>query len=211
MESFKIANCPNSAYYLRNFLSVEEEEQLLRNVNNVPKPKWTQLTHRRLQNWGGIPHPKGMVVETIPQWLQLYMDKVSKLNMFGDKKPNHVLINEYKPNQGIMPHLDGPLYHPVIATLNLGSHTVLNFYKNEEKTVSFSLFLEPRSLLIQENEIYNNFRHGIEEREEDSIGESVVNLSKDDPLYGSEHLKRGTRISLTIRHVIKSTKIKIRL
>lgn len=107
--------------------------------------------------------------------------------------------------------MDGPLYHPVIATLNLGSHTILNFYQNEEKTVSFSLFLEPRSLLIQENDIYNNYMHGIEEKEEDCIDESVVNLGKDDPLYSKKHMKRGTRVSLTIRHVIKSTKVKIKL
>ena len=37
------------------------------------------------------------------------------------KGPNHVLVNEYLPGQGIMPHTDGPLFHPTIAT-------VLRFY-----------------------------------------------------------------------------------
>ena len=27
------------------------------------------------------------------------------------------------------PHEDGPLYHPVVTTISLGSHTVLDFYK----------------------------------------------------------------------------------
>lgn len=36
-------------------------------VNSAPKPKWTQLSHRRLQNWGGIPHPKGMLAENVPE------------------------------------------------------------------------------------------------------------------------------------------------
>lgn len=35
-------------------------------MNNAPLPKWTQLTRRRLQNWGGTPHPRGMIVEEIP-------------------------------------------------------------------------------------------------------------------------------------------------
>lgn len=26
------------------------------------------------------------------------------------------------------PHEDGPLFHPVVSTINLGSHTVLDFY-----------------------------------------------------------------------------------
>jgi len=38
----------------------------VKHVNSVPQPKWTQLSHRRLQNWGGIPHPKGMIAEEIP-------------------------------------------------------------------------------------------------------------------------------------------------
>jgi hypothetical protein len=30
------------------------------------------------------------------------MEKVTALGMFEDKQPNHVLINEYLPGQGIM-------------------------------------------------------------------------------------------------------------
>jgi len=66
LDSFKIPNCPATAFYVPDFLTEQEEECLLRNVYSVPKPKWTQLAHRRLQNWGGIPHPNGMLAEPIP-------------------------------------------------------------------------------------------------------------------------------------------------
>ena len=36
-------------------------------VNSAPKPKWKQLSNRRLQNWGGQPHPKGMIAEKLPK------------------------------------------------------------------------------------------------------------------------------------------------
>ena len=29
----------------------------------------------------------------------------------------------------IQPHLDGPMYHPVVSTISLGSHTLLDFYR----------------------------------------------------------------------------------
>lgn len=57
--------------YIPNFITEEEEKEILLKINSVPIPKWTQLSHRRLQNWGGIPHPKGMIAEEIPQVLKL--------------------------------------------------------------------------------------------------------------------------------------------
>jgi len=57
---------PDTAYYVPNFITEEEERQIIKCINSVPQPKWTQLSHRRLQNWGGIPHPKGMIAEEIP-------------------------------------------------------------------------------------------------------------------------------------------------
>ena len=44
-----------------------------------------------------------MIAEDIPNWLQNHIDKIHQLGIFGNgttTKPNHVLINEYKPGQG---------------------------------------------------------------------------------------------------------------
>jgi len=43
--------------------------------------------------------------------------------------PNHVLLNEYQPGQGILPHTDGPRYEHRTATLSLGSDIVIEFTK----------------------------------------------------------------------------------
>ncbi|MEJ1286895.1 spectrin repeat containing nuclear envelope family member 4 [Cricetulus griseus] len=120
---------PPLIYYVPDFISKEEEDYLLRQVFNAPKPKWTQLSGRKLQNWGGLPHPRGMVPERLPPWLQRYVDKVSDLSLFGGLPANHVLVNQYLPGEGIMPHEDGPLYYPTVSTISLGSHTVLDFYE----------------------------------------------------------------------------------
>ena len=58
-----------------------------------------------MQNWGGVPHPRGMIAETLPAWLQTYVDRVNDTGVFDnncDDKPvraNHVLLNEYLPGE----------------------------------------------------------------------------------------------------------------
>lgn len=56
----------NAAYYVPNFITEEQESYIMEKVDGAPKPKWCQLKNRRLQNWGGIPHTKGLISEKIP-------------------------------------------------------------------------------------------------------------------------------------------------
>nr|XP_015105740.1 alpha-ketoglutarate-dependent dioxygenase alkB homolog 6 isoform X2 [Vicugna pacos] len=66
LEPFRVEQAPPVIYYVPDFISKEEEEYLLRQVFNAPKPKWTQLSGRKLQNWVGEPHfhPRGWWVWT---------------------------------------------------------------------------------------------------------------------------------------------------
>ncbi|XP_031549110.1 alpha-ketoglutarate-dependent dioxygenase alkB homolog 6-like [Actinia tenebrosa] len=232
LSAFRVEKAPDSVYYMPNFITTSEEGDLLREVYAAPKPKWTSLSGRRLQNWGGLPHPKGMIQEELPQWLKKYAVQLGSLCVFEKKIPNHVLVNEYEPGQGIMPHEDGPLFHPVVSTINLGSHTVLDFYTHvREKDDSqeiiqqdgstetnssmnarhvMSLLLEPRSLLILTGDLYKNYLHGIEEKKYDSIDNRIKNLELCQAKLG-QTIERSTRISLTIRHVPKTLKLKLKI
>lgn len=216
LQRFIVTSAPPVVYYIPDFITEEEESYLLQQVYKSPKTKWTQLSARRLQNWGGLPHPKGMIAETIPEWLQTYCQKISSLGAFSGKTANHVLVNEYKSGEGIMPHEDGPLYHPTVTTISLGSHTLLDFYnpisneepQTEESRYIFSLLVRPRSLLILQEDVYIKLLHGIQGREEDALTEKVVNLAEAGGEKG-ETLTRGTRVSLTIRHVPRVVKNKL--
>ncbi|XP_059522728.1 alpha-ketoglutarate-dependent dioxygenase alkB homolog 6 isoform X6 [Myotis daubentonii] len=185
-------------------------------VFNAPKPKWTQLSGRKLQNWGGLPHPRGMVPERLPLWLQRYVDKVSDLNLFGGLPANHVLVNQYLPGEGIMPHKDGPLYYPTVSTISLGSHTMLDLYeprqpKDEDPTEqprppprpATSLLLEPRSLLVLRGTAYTRLLHGIAAACVDPLDTASLprNIAACPSAQPGAHLVRGTRVSLTIRRV----------
>ena len=100
LDLYRVAQCPNTVFYIPNFVTEEEEKTILQKVNEAPKPKWTQLKNRRLQNWGGIPQAKGMIPEKIPEWLGTCCSKISDLGVFESNFPNHILINEYLPGQG---------------------------------------------------------------------------------------------------------------
>nr|KAF6318172.1 alkB-like protein 6 [Pipistrellus kuhlii] len=177
LEPFRVEQAPPVIYYVPDFISKEEEEYLLRQVFNAPKPKWTQLSGRKLQNWGGLPHPRGMVPERLPLWLQRYVDKVSDLSLFGGLPANHVLVNQYLPGEGIMPR---PPPRPVT-----------------------SLLLEPRSLLVLRDIAYTRLLHGIAAACVDPLDTASLPLNAAAcPLARpGAHLVRDTRVSLTIRRV----------
>ncbi|XP_061713873.1 alpha-ketoglutarate-dependent dioxygenase alkB homolog 6 [Cydia pomonella] len=216
-EQHKITSAPPTAYYISEFISEDEEKSILSNIYASPKPKWTQLSNRRLQNWGGIPHSKGMIAETIPTWLDSCLQTIHNLNVMGGHRPNHVLVNEYLAGQGIMPHLDGSLFYPTITTISVGSHTVLKFLEpceGSEMTSRpvFSFLLEPRSLLVLQDKLFSHYLHCIEEVYEDTLDDSVINLGLCSDRYGKgSKVKRDTRISLTIRHVPKTSAFKINI
>ncbi|XP_029483155.1 alpha-ketoglutarate-dependent dioxygenase alkB homolog 6 [Oncorhynchus nerka] len=212
LERYVVKDAPPTVYYIPDFITEDEESQLLQQVYKAPKTKWTQLSNRRLQNWGGLPRPKGMLGEKLPDWLLKYCERISALGAFAGKTANHVLVNEYKPGEGIMPHEDGPLYHPTVTTISLGSHTLLDFYRpisaqeldevpqTEESRYLLSLLVRPRSLLILQDDMYQRLLHGIQGTHHDSLTERVANLLTAGVLPGAT-LTRGTRVSLTVRHV----------
>ena len=56
------------------------------------------------------------------------------------------------------------------------------------------------------------YLHGIAERDQDKVAEGVVNRSYlGSPVRCEETLSRSTRVSLTIRYVPKTFKIKLKL
>ncbi|XP_018607078.2 alpha-ketoglutarate-dependent dioxygenase alkB homolog 6 isoform X3 [Scleropages formosus] len=188
LERYVIKDAPPTVYYVPEFITKSEEAYLLQQVYKAPKPKWTQLLGRRLQNWGGLPHLNGMLAEKLPIWLQQYCNKISDLGVFGGKTANHVLVNEYKPGEGIMDDLP----------------------KTEESRYFLSLLVEPRSLLVLRDEMYVQFLHGIKGVNQDIITDKVANLSASSAALG-DYLTRSTRVSLTIRHVPKVLRATLRL
>jgi len=223
LESHRLPELPESGYYIPNFISAEQEAYILEEVSKLPEGRWKVLTHRRLLS---LPSQlTGTARDTLidaplPRFLATpVLDQLKALEVFVGSPhggPNHCLVNEYQPAQGIMPHEDGPAYHPITATVSLGSHTVLDVYrKNEqgerEAAPSWRILQEPRSLLVTTGDMYGGTLHGIAELGEDQdLGsETIVNwaLLADKGAYKSGAAKRATRLSLTYRDVLKVAKL----
>ncbi|KAL2164492.1 hypothetical protein VTH06DRAFT_3708 [Thermothelomyces fergusii] len=228
LEACRIKSLPPAAYYIADFISEQEAETILRKVETAPKARWRQLTHRRLQTW-----PSDLVKDTLvdarplPDWLEEPV--VSRIlsiplsdgrpNIFANSphgRPNHVLINEYPPNTGIMPHKDGSAYYPVVCTVSLGSSLCLNLYKNKEDGALdpnpiWRILQEPRSLLITTSDLYSEYLHGIEPISTDvDLSEQTIanwSLLRSPSLFENGVNQRQTRISLTYRDVLKVSKL----
>ena len=136
------------------------------------------------------------------------------------REPNHALLNEYRPGTGIFPHEDGPAYYPIVATVSLGSQTVLDIYPKPPKSSplpavpSWRILQEPQSLLVTTGPLYQDTLHGIAGVEVDEAlgpckgeGRGIVNWDMLRPgtremIEANEGtLARGTRVSVTLRDV----------
>ncbi|KAJ9150814.1 Calpain [Pleurostoma richardsiae] len=195
LEQVRIAPLPAAAYYIADFLSKDEERLILDKIASAPKPRWKQLTHRRLQTWPSDLIQGALLESPLPSWLEDpvvsrllsiplcangavdddndHDDKSTNIfTLSPHKRPNHVLINEYPSGIGIMPHKDGTAYHPVVCTVSLGSSLCLDIYKTKEDGALqpepvYRILQEPRSLLITTEDLYTDYLHGIADTDKD--------------------------------------------
>lgn len=210
-------------------------------INPTPSPKptlltphpqisphrWTPLTHRRLQaHPSPLTSSNTLLASPLPAYLVhpiiLRFNDLGIFTATPHAQPNHVLVNEYRPGEGIMPHEDGGAYADVVATVSLGGGCCLDVLPKgscaEEESrvegkyvVPTRIFQEARSLLITTGDAYRDLMHGIAaiEVDENLNSDTVANwgLLGDRCREGIEgeggKSVRATRISLTYRDVVK--------
>lgn len=93
------------------------------------------------------------------------------------------------------------------------TRTYIFLFQPQRLKLEFSLLLERRSLLILRGELYNDYLHAIAETRTDNISKGTIkNLDMCALEYNEgQVLERGTRLSLTIRHVPKTSKLKLKI
>lgn len=195
-------------FYIPALLPEAEQERLIQKVN--ASKTWHQLANRRLQSipsqlLGGTT----LLKQALPAYLQSVIDcYILPLGMFAGSPhhaPNHVLVNEYLPGQGIHAHEDGPAYYPAVCTITLGSHCVYHVHDKQDRRCLINLIQEPGSMLVTMNGTYSDYLHSIEEVkvDEDLSSQAIANWRMLSSKYQQAFLPRKTRISLTFRDVLK--------
>ncbi len=146
----------------------------------------------------------------VPEHLRSICDILLSMKAFpSSHPPNHVLINEYNGQGGILPHTDGPIYFDRTATVSVGGGDVLfQFTKrdlpeneDDERDSPIQLKLHGQgSLVVFSGDAYTKYCHSIQDRVDDMVeyaGANCVNASE------GERIERGYRISLTFRHKLQ--------
>lgn len=215
--------------YVPNWLEPKQAEEFERLVNKTCE--WERMNTRDTQEFGAssrCPCGRGLLQEPLPQWQGNIVMALHNLGVYHPVlyPANSVRINAYAPGQGIHPHMDGPVYFPRAAIISLGSPCIFDFYRrgapdDDRQGLQWdhardvpalpemppgtkpvlSLVLEPGSLLVFSGDAFTCHRHGITATEEDEISPLVHN-SKRLGLSNGDRLKRGRRLSLTIRHLL---------
>ncbi|CAL9760047.1 unnamed protein product [Musa acuminata subsp. burmannicoides] len=110
--------------YIPNFITESEQSQLLRHIYEVPASRWKSLKNRRLQNWGGVVHEKGLLPQAC-EWrtfaftlLWLFCICAFRYNVIKS-----VISSCFSLLFGVY----GPAYFPVVAILSLESPITIDF------------------------------------------------------------------------------------
>ncbi len=67
-----LETAPSRALYARGVVSELEEQAILALMEAAPEAKWTRLSARALQVWGGTVTPQGLEQEPLPCWYVTY-------------------------------------------------------------------------------------------------------------------------------------------
>ncbi|MEO1013973.1 MAG: alpha-ketoglutarate-dependent dioxygenase AlkB [Pseudomonadota bacterium] len=173
---------------IEDFVSPSVESALLRETN---AGEWDAALKRRVRHFGwrydyskrGV--GEGAFLGPFPPWLK---DLVIRVGVIAGAEFDQAIVNEYLPGQGIAPHVDSPAFCDVVASLSLGSATVMAFDDSETERRT-ELSLPPRSLLVLTGQARWRWRHGIAPRKSDVVE--------------GRRVSRGRRVSITFRTVMK--------
>ena len=187
------------AGYIADFISAAEESEL---ASVIDRQDWITDLRRRVQHYGyRYDYSKRDLTDDdrigpLPGWVMEVCDRLVRQGVF-ESHPDQLIVNEYVPPQGIVPHTDRGCFGEVVASLSLLSDYVMDLYPNpRDKERKFPIVLERCSLLVLRGAARHQWRHGISARKSDTQPSRC-----DSDQSGPQKFPRHRRLSLTFRTV----------
>lgn len=168
---------------LKDFISVEEEQSLLNDI----EPKWRRLRYQ-FDHWDNA--IQGYREKEITNWstessmiLQRLRDEAFSES---DKQRQLVHILDLAADGFIKPHIDATRFcGRVIAGLSLLSPSVMRLVNDSDKEKYFDVLLDRRSLYIMKDSVRYDYTHEI--------------LSNETSYFRGSYVRKDRRISIICR------------
>ena len=147
-----------------------EEERILLRISQAP---WMTDLSRRVQHYGfrydyrqrgtGRHDPAA----PFPRWARVIGDRLAPL--FGGRRPEQCIVNEYRPGQGIGMHADHQSFGDVVVSLSLAAAWTMNFRPRSQRpyvrgglATDEVVLLPRRSALVLRDAARSSYMHGID-------------------------------------------------
>jgi len=161
-----------------DFISEAQEVVLLEHINAA---EWNTTLKRRTQHYGyeyNYTSRGAKKTQSIPDYAMAIAQKLVDDGLIK-QLPDQLIINEYKPGQGIAAHVDKrDIFGDEIVSISLGADVPMVFTRGTETQ---TIPLARRSAIILTGEARYTWSHAIEGKKQDN------------------GVPRGTRVSMTFR------------
>src|SRR3989344_3129452 len=158
---------PSGLIYVADLISREEESQLIEFFeNDQKKHPWKTAGVRavRLVKHYGYQYPYTRKLELklsdpIPSVINdIIIQKLSKIDVLANFKPDQAIVNRYLSGQGISAHADHPeLFGDTVVSISLGCKATMIF--NKEGCNKFNQIVKPRSIYVMQGEARYEWTH----------------------------------------------------
>lgn len=151
---------PEGLRMYEDFIDEGEERQLLDYINKQP---WSSVLKRRVQHYGAAYQYRNAAapsqVPPVPQELYQLVKRILGERVWPKDK-TQVIVNEYKPGQGIGPHVDDPRqFGGEIVGVSLGANVFMKFQTSHSDSISIPLFA--RSAYVMSGPARYDWKHSL--------------------------------------------------
>jgi alkylated DNA repair dioxygenase AlkB len=160
---------PDGFTYQRDFLTTEEDSELLGILRTLPLQEaqyreWT--ARRRVASFGGrydFTHHELLPAPQVPEFLLPLREKVAAWSGNAATDFNHAMVSEYRPGAPLGWHRDVPEFETIVGVSLAGSARMRlrRYPPRKGDRTALALALEPRSVYAIRGEARWGWQHAI--------------------------------------------------